>query len=361
MKKILICGLTENYGGLEAYVMDLLLYSEKTRVQFDFLFWENQIIPYLDYIEKGGGKCYFIPPLRRNPIAYYRGMRTIFDNNDYSAIYYQCNRRLTQLRVLKIAKKNGVKKVAVHSHNTREEFPGIINKIREIHVQLLFDSIVNTRLACSERAGRWMFGKSPFTVIHNPIDSERFRYNIVSRIKVRNELNISKDELVVGTVGRLSHQKNPLFMIDVFKRLRMGKKAKFLHLGDGELRNDMLGRISDEKLDRDYWLLGRRSNVEDYLSAMDVFILPSLYEGFPIALIEAQANGLRCVVSNVIDRDCNIEGNVCFLSINKPPSEWAERIEKESVYIRHEEVGASIKNKYDVAVVLKQVYDVFGM
>ena len=283
MKRILICGLTDTYGGMEAYVMEIFRHCDKNRVQFDFLFFEHQNVSYQHEIKKLGGGIIILPLLKRHPFSYYKSLNRIFKKNQYYAVYYQCNHKLKYLRILSSARKNGVPVRAVHSHNSEDKTIGFLDRIREKYAESVFDKEVNKCLACSYDAGKWMFGNRSFEVVHNPVDVDEFRYDPGKRKEIRNELGIT-DELVIGTVGRLVAAKNSLFMIDIFNEIQNRVHAVFIHVGDGNLKDKMKNEIKRKDLENNYLLLGRKEKVSEYLNAMDVFILHSVYEGFRLLL-----------------------------------------------------------------------------
>lgn len=360
MKRILICGLTDTYGGMEAYVMEIFRHCDKSRVQFDFLFFEHQKVSYLDEIKMLGGGIIVLPLLKRHPFSYYKSLSRIFVKKKYHAVYYQCNHKLKYLRILSSARKNGVPVRAVHSHNSKDETISFFDRIIEKYVGSGFDKEVNKCLACSYDAGKWMFGNRQFEVVHNPVDVNEFRYDPVKRNEIRDELGIT-DELVIGTVGRLVAAKNSLFMTDVFREIIKRKNAVFIHIGDGDLKEKMVIEIKRKGLEDKYLLLGRKEKVSEYLSAMDVFILPSVYEGFPIALIEAQSNGLKCVASDNIDRNCNIIDDVRFVSLDRSPEEWADIIINSSDYIRTDRSYDIMDRGFDISSVVNDIYRIFDL
>ena len=357
MKRILICGLTDTYGGMEAFVLEFFRNADKSRIQFDFLIFEHQTISYADEIRSLGGSIIVLPLFRNHPFSFYSELDKVFRNNAYDVVYYHSTHRIKSLRVLSCAKKRGVPVIAVHSHGSRDDEAGLYRKIREAYSFRRFKKVVNKRLACSSNAGKWMFGDEPFEIIPNPINVKRFSYNEEKRKKIRDSLGIG-NELVVGTVGRMTYVKNPLFMTEVFEKVLKKKNAYFIHVGDGDMMDMMKTRIKEKKLDGKYLLPGSKDNVPDYLSAMDVFLFTSFYEGFPISLIEAQANGLRCLVSDTIVEDCDITGNVFFRSINDDPEIWAESIINASEYKREDRTDDVIDKGYDAAHVASRLYQV---
>ena len=187
-------------------------------------------------------------------------------------------------------------------------------------------------VACSEEAGRWIFGRHKFIVLHNAIDTERFQFLVDARTRIRREIGVT-DEIVVGFVGRLMEQKNVIRLLDIFHEItKINEKAVLVVIGDGPLSQKMENRIKELSLERNVRRLGIRNDVNEIYSAMDVFLLPSLYEGLPVVLVEAQATGLPCVISNKVPR-IDIDGLTEIIELEKDNAYWAERILSEaSIY-----------------------------
>ena len=171
-----------------------------------------------------------------------------------------------------------------------------------------------------------MFGDNvDFKVVKNGIVTEKFEFDTGIRNKVRSKEK-ADNRTVYGTVARLSDEKNPEFLVDLLSEIhRLQPNSVFWHIGGGELEQEIRRKIRQMGLEESYLMLGKRDNVADYLNAMDLFLLPSLYEGFPIVLVEAQTAGLRCLVSDTVPKEVNITGNVCFLPLELPPADWAKK------------------------------------
>ena len=185
------------------------------------------------------------------------------------------------------------------------------------------------KLACSLGAAKFMFGNTKkIKVIPNAIDAEQFSFNEQIRIKLRKELNISEDDIVVGFVGSFNYQKNVLFILDILNELnQVNQHYKVLMIGAGEFEAEFLIKAKELGIEKNVICIGSRKNVNQYMSAMDLFLFPSRWEGFGIVLLEAQASGLKCFTSEgVVPVDTNVTGNVKFISLKKSPKEWAEEI-----------------------------------
>ena len=324
-KRVLICGFTRNVGGMETYIMNIYRNMDREKLQFDFLYPYDEEMAYHDEVLKLGGHIYHVPRKKKNIVQHYKLLNKLFRENEFEGIYFQCNSKLLTMEVFKKAFKYGVKKRFIHSHNTQAYYCGWKDALREKIATLSYDKYINGYFACSGDAGKWMFGQRDYRVINNGIDTNKFRFDEEIRCRIRKEENIPDDYFVLGTIGRLSDQKNPEYLVELFDMIsKSNTKCCFLHVGEGDKTDEIMKMVSDRGL-QNYRLLGRKDNPADYLNAMDMFLLPSIYEGFPIALIEAQSTGLACISSTNVTTDANITGLVKYCSLDNK-QEWYDSI-----------------------------------
>ena len=186
------------------------------------------------------------------------------------------------------------------------------------------------RLACSTEAANWLFGKkklNEIVIVNNGIDTDRFTFNEENRQRIRKKYQISNDTLLIGHIGRFSEQKNHKFILDVFKEIKyQHPNSKLLLLGVGELQNIIEGKVQQMHLNNDVIFAGLKSNTQDFYSAFDVFLMPSIYEGLPVVGIEAQSEGLPCFFSSNISNLIKITQNAHVLPLSMGPQKWAEVI-----------------------------------
>lgn len=334
-------------GGIETMLMNYYRQMDREQVQFDFLVHRLERKFYDDEIETLGGRIYRMPRLNPFNPGYYRALSRFFSQHpEYRVVHAHLD--CLSAIPLGVAKRCGVRVRIAHSHNTNE-IHNIKYPIKRICKK--FIPFTATRLfAASELAGRWMFGRRKFTLLHNAVDTMRYRWNPQVREEVRRELGIAEDRLVVGLVGRFMPQKNHAFLLEVMANLvKKHPDALLLLVGTGELEKELKVKVERMGLHRNVLFTGSRSDVERVLQAMDVFVMTSLFEGFPVVLVEAQAAGLPCVISaNITSESLLVPGRVIRLKLEDPVEEWSESILRVADYPRYDTRRDMIKSGYDI-------------
>ena len=324
MIRILQCVNNMHRAGLETMLMNYYRNIDRTQIQFDFLTHRPERSDYDDEIEALGGRIYRAPRLYpQNYPAYFAYMRRFFREHPEYRIIHSHIDAMSYLPLL-AAKKAGLPVRIAHSHSTS------IDKDFKYPLKLYFRSklsqAANVRLACGEEAGHFLFGEEPFTVISNAIDPEPFYFDPEVRQRKRDALGINA-ELVIGHVGRFSYPKNHRFLVEVFQEVnRRQQNAVLLLTGTGEKEQEIRDQVQMLNLEEKVLFLGSRDDVSELYQAMDVFVMPSLFEGVPLVGIEAQAAGLPCIFSDRVPKEVQIAGNCEFLPLEKAAPVWAERI-----------------------------------
>ena len=310
-------------GGLETMIMNYYRHIDRSKVQFDFLTHRDEKWDYDDEIESLGGRIYHLPRLNPFSPKYLKSLDDFFrDHKEYDIVH--CHQDCLSGIVLKYAKKNGVPFTIAHSHNANQDKN--LKYLIKLAAKRNITKYADYLFACGKEAGRWMFNTDDFTILNNAIDTESYIYDEEKSLNMRNKLGI-ENKFVVGHVGRFRHQKNHSFIIDIFKKVsEIRDDALLMLVGDGELMEDMKNKVSSLGLDDKVMFLGSRSDVSDLMQAMDVFIFPSLYEGFPLTMIEAQSSGLNCIISDKIPQECIISKNVKIVGLDKSCTDWANEV-----------------------------------
>lgn len=306
-------------GGLETLLMNYYRAIDRSKLQFDFLVHRPTQAAYDAEILSAGGNIFRLPALNPFSPAYRRALDTFFrEHSDYRIVH--CHLDCMSAIPLKYAKKHGIPVRIAHAHNSSQDKD--LKYLLKLLWKRAIPAYATDLFACGKLAGDWFFGDRAYTILNNAIDVHSFSFRQEVRDRVRNALQID-DALVVGHVGRFCAVKNHTFILDVFSDLlKICPKANLLLIGDGPLRAAMEQKAADLGIAQNIAFLGLRADIPDLLQAMDVFIFPSLYEGLPVSLIEAQAAGLPCVVSDRISTECVQTPLVRQLPLDCDPDLW---------------------------------------
>lgn len=317
-----------NTGGAETFLMKMYRALDLNQYQMDFCV-NTDVNFYAEEIAKLGGKIYKVPLKSSHPLLWYRETKKVVSENKYEYVLRISEHSLAALD-LWVAKKAGATKLIMRSSNASSEsrFTVILHRL----FMPLARSIPNVRIAPSLLAAEYTFGKKCVdnrlvTIINNGVDLDVYKYSVEARKKIRHEFCISDSQFVCGHIGRFTQQKNHKYLLNVFKQVcKKNPNSILLIIGSGELRDEISKQIDTLGIRDNVIMTGVRLDIPDLLSAMDIFILPSLYEGMPNTVIEAQATGLRCVVSDSITREANITGMVEYLPLTESVSPWVEAV-----------------------------------
>ena len=303
-------------GGISTTVLNFYKAINAYGVHYDLAITKDAVGINGKVFLEMGSKIYRLPKKSKHPFKYCKELKKILIEGGYDAIHVHEN--LTSFVALRTAKKAGIKKRVAHAH-TASRYKGIINKIRQLSGHLFNSRYATDLVACSSEAGICIFGKKcNITVINNGIFLDKYSFSLEKRKKLRKENGIDINSFVIGTVGRLSKEKNHIFLIDIFKKYNQNVKpnSKLLIIGSGNEQDNILNYIKENDLGSSVLLLGTRSDVADLLNVFDVFLLPSLFEGFPVVAGEALANGLHVGMSNVITKDLQSFESIKYLSLD---------------------------------------------
>lgn len=311
-------------GGIETLIMNLYRNIDRSKIQFDFLVHYNGRFFYDDEIERLGGRIYHLSVRDdNNVIKYIRDLNAFFKKHrEYKAVHGHMVS--TAVFYMYFAKKYGVKLRIVHSHNTNtvDGLKGLV----KAKLAKLASVFANKYFACGKAAGKYLYGNKKFTVFNNGIDLEKFKYNEQVRKEYRKKLRL-ENKFVIGHIGRFNMQKNHHFLLQVFNELQKKRSNSILLLiGDGELKEDIIREVEQMGLKDKVRFLGVRKDTRELYQAMDIFLLPSLFEGFPVVAVEAQDAGLPIIASTNITDEIQLTPIVKFEDLNSSPQKWAESI-----------------------------------
>lgn len=341
-----------NRGGAETFIMNVYRNIDRTKVQFDFVLFRKEECDYNEEIGKLGGKIYWIPRYNgRNHFKFKKAWHTFLkEHPEYKIIHGHV--RSTASIYLKIANKHSLTTIA-HSHSTSSRGSGAEQLIKNI-IQLPIRYTADYLFSCSDEAGEWLFGKKStkkenYRIVKNAINTEEFKYNRIRRDEIRKQLAI-QDKFVIGHIGTFTTPKNHTFLIDVFKAVHeQNREAILLLVGDGALRSSIEKKIEELRLSDSVKLIGVRSDIPNLVQAMDIFVFPSLFEGLPVTVIEAQTSGLPCIISDTITTEVKITNSIKSLSLKETPDYWSGEILKiDNNLIRDNQNKLISENGYDI-------------
>ena len=350
-------------AGIETMLMNYYRHIDRTKIQFDFLCNKTKPGAYDDEIKKLGGNIYHSPGL--NPLKFFKYkkfMLNLFKENPDIKIMHSHNGELAY-QSLYGAYKYGIKTRICHAHNTKIE-PNLKKPLKLLYKTQL-KKVANYYWGCGTDAVRFYFGEKVvqdknYMILHNAIEVDRFIYSEETRNKIRSELNLD-GKFVIGHVGRFMEQKNHEFILDLFKVIvNKEPNAILLLMGDGELEDRMKQKAKDLGISNNVRFLGNINNVNEMYQAMDVFILPSLFEGLPVVGIEAQAYGLKCIFSDKVTKEVKITDNVEFLSLDKTSIEdWVDTILSYKNYARKNMKDKVVKAGYSIEDEAKKLENIY--
>ena len=305
-------------GGFENFIMNIYRKIDREQVQFDFIVHLKKDNAYDDEIESLGGKLYYVTRKSKNPVKNFFEMRKVVKENHYDIVCRHSDSAFTVVDLL-AARLGGAKKAIMHSHSTTTGHVGIHKFFR------LWMSFVPThRFACSQAAGQWMFAKNKFTFVPNAIETADYLYHADIRESMRKEWKVESQN-VYGHVGNFVYAKNHMFLLEVFQKIvENDQNAVLFLIGDGELRNDIEQKIRDLNLQDHVILTGRRKDVVRFLQMFDLFFFPSVYEGLPVSMVEAQCTGLPCLISSSITDEIMLTDCVKQKSLEDSREAWAK-------------------------------------
>lgn len=318
-----------NIGGSQSMVLNLYRAMNREKIQFDFVIDHPNELELADEIEALGGRIYTMPRFNgMNFLQIRRAWEKFFANHTEYRILHSHVRSYASL-FLPIAKKHGVKTI-IHSHSMSNGtgLMAIYKSLLQFPLRFQADYF----FSCSKAAGEWLFGKyviqSPnYFMIPNGIDIEKFLFNAENRMRLRSELGIPEEAMVIGHVGRFHEAKNHCFLIQVFYEvLKRDDTAKLVLVGDGDLRSSIEKQCVEFDIMDKVFFVGAQADTAQYYSAFDVFLFPSKWEGLPVSVIEAQVAGLYCLLADTVTKEVCLTEPVENLSLELCAETWSEQI-----------------------------------
>ena len=311
-------------GGLESMLMNYYRHIDREKIQFDFLVHRQERAAFDDEIEALGGRIYRLSRLVPWSKSYLSALNRFFDEHTGYKVVHVHQDCLSSV-ILKAAKQHDVPVRIAHSHSANQD-KNLKYPIKLWYKRSIPEYATNL-FACGKDAGDWMFGGASYQIINNAIDVAAYTYGSTKRQEMRRQLGL-ENEFTIGHVGRFNQPKNHPFLLDIFAALlKKEPNAALLLVGGGEGMPKIQAKAQELGIAERVHFLGVRSDVADLMQAMDVFVFPSLYEGLPVTMVEAQASGLPCIISDKVPPECILtDGLVNIMPLSVRPEAWAERI-----------------------------------
>ena len=366
MTKVLVWGATDTIGGVEAVLWNYISNIPTNVIHFDFINTYSHI-SIEDKVKERGSNVISLPSRKKNIIQYKKEIKEFMKLHaaDYDAVWLN-DCMFGNIDILKLAKKYHIKKRVIHAHNSLNMGGGLSRLIRHKINAYLLRFYVTDYWACSQLAAEWSYPKDinkqgKVKIIPNAVDIRKFRVDKNVRLQYRTELGI-ENNIVFGHVGRFHYQKNQLFLIDIFSYIhKLIPNSVLILIGTGEDEAKIRGQVKKYGVENSVKFLGQRLDTAQLYQAMDAFLLPSLFEGLPVVMVEAQTAGLPCFVSDTITREADISGNVDFISLHENSEDWARKIvARMNSFIRKDVSDIIQKNGYSIQEAAIRLQEIFA-
>ena len=357
-KKILILAAKLHIGGAEKVARDIALYAPEGKYEFHYIVFGDEVGAYETQVIEKGAKVFHWSQPSENYLKFFRNLLSLMKKERYHVVHahnmFNCGFTMLAGAMADIPVRIS------HSHSALVSHPSLAKRVYEKIMQFLILRCSTDLVACGVAAGKRLFGdRDDVQLILNGIDMAQFAYNTQKRDTIRRELQL-EDRFVLGHAGHLAGVKNQAFLLDLMPHiLEKRPDAMLLLLGEGDDRPMLEQKIRDMKLNDSVIMTGNVTNVADYLSAMDVFVFPSLYEGLPLSILEVQANGLPCVISDGVPQDVFLTELIHPLSLKDPKEQWVAEI----LNARRTNCDAYnemlTQSEYTVATAMEKVYRLY--
>lgn len=357
MHRILHVVTNTGRGGLETLLMNYYRKIDRSKIQFDFLRHRSDHEAYDDEMIALGGKIYELP--RMNPFSpsYLKKLDSFFAAHSEYKIVHVHQDCMSSI-ILRAAKKYDIPVRIAHSHSSSQDKN--IKYPLKLYYRQKIPKYANELFACSKEAGEWMFRGNPFILLNNAIDTQKFRFDPQKRAEVRSKFNIGENTLLLGHIGRYAATKNHTFLIDIFYEVKkLYPDSVLLLIGDGELKPTIENKVANLGISDSVIFAGLRSDVDELVQAIDVFVMPSLYEGLSMAFLEVLSSGVNAVIADHFAKVCDITDTVHRVSLADGAQIWAKRIIELSNTVRTDMSHHIADAGYDITENAKWLCDYY--
>lgn len=363
MVKVLEVSSSLDVGGAETLLINILDNINKSKFKIDFLCFGKKKYAYEERILKNNSNIYRVN--KPSDVGIFKHIFDIYSflkKNRYDVVH--CHNLFNCGPVLFASWLAGVRIRIAHSHTTEYLSDNKITfkkKLYYIIARFLIKIFANKKIACSKKAGKFLYGKSNFMVLTNGIDTQKFIYSKKMREEIRLKYAIKDEDIVIGHVGRFIEVKNQIFLIELLEDLlKENTNYKLLLIGDGELKNHLYQVVKEKNISENVIFTGIIDDVYNYYSAMDLFVFPSIVEGLPLTLIEVQTNGLPLIASSNISNESNITNSILFLDLSNKET-WIKEIKKNSLKKRNYNINSIVKNGFDIKKTVEIIQEIYSL
>ena len=337
MRVLIISANPFGRDGISNVVRNLFYAMDKRELHIDLVTINQPEDRFCQAIEEHGGKVYVLQRELKHPLRYMLELKALIKNGAYDLVHAHGSSATLAIEMT-AAWLAGCKVRIAHGHSTSCKYMGVHRLLTP-----LFHLLCTHRLTCGAAAGKWLYGKKPFTVVNNGIDTAQFAFAEEARAQIRSQYCVADEEKLIGHVGFFSEGKNQSFIVEMMRHLNPA--YKLLLIGEGRLRTTVEKKVSDLGLEERVIFAGVTDRVPDFLSACDLIVMPSLYEGLPLSLIEQQASGLQCIISDSITQEVDKTGNIVFLTLSEGAAYWAEAVRQLALPESREALSAQAVEK----------------
>lgn len=366
-KKVLIVTSPLRVGGFDVVATSLQMHLDRERFECTYYIVSEEVGPLEPMVINSGAKVIHRPDSVKGYLANYKYLKKVMREGKYDIVHSHL--MFFSGLVMLAARSEGVSVRVPHGHMTdpciedRSFLQRRMFDVYRIFMTALLDSCSTALVACGPEAGAYLYGKRTFEkrgiILNNGIDLSKYKFDPAMRVKKRHELGI-ENKLVVGHVGRLNYIKNHKFLLDVFAELKkINADAVLLIVGEGEEKEAIEEKARRLGIENSVILTGVRDDVYDLLQAMDVFVFPSLKEGLPVTLIEAQATKLSCLISDTVSEYARQNSNVEYISLSDSAAEWAQKAQKLASIDRKSISCEELIKNYDINETVKQLEKIY--
>lgn len=366
-KKILMTATSMGIGGTETFVTNVIKSIDLEKFQVDFYIYDGNRMEHAKEVVARNGKIFVSPVKAKGKFAVIKeilALKKFLKTHPYDIVH--CNECSFAgiLMGTVAAKLDGRSVVISHSHNTGQPKNTFVDRFLRFLFKIILEWSVDYGFSCSDFAGESKYTKrfmqsGRYTIIHNAINTKKYVYNWEYRNTVRKKYNLREEDFVIGNVGRLASAKNQTFLLDIMAKLLEEKEAYLMIVGEGECRAELEQKAQNLGISEHVILVGASREAEKYYSAMDLLVMPSLFEGFPYTAVEAQVNGLKCIMSDHITKTVNISGDVTFVGLDESLDHWVKAVLKTEGKRSFPEKTAIVLHDYELKNEVKRLEGIY--